>query len=126
MSRVFILKQRPNRLMADDFKLLASLARHSLSTVQENIDRICAWSQRMRMPLSISKCLVIHYGVNKPHFQYDCGKSILSASDTFVDLGVRRSASGFFHHHIAMVVQKGRRLVRMCFKQLQNRQPDFY
>ena len=38
---------------------------------------------------------------------------------------VRRSASGFFHDHIAMVAQKGRRLVRMCFRQLQSRQSDF-
>ena len=77
------------------------------------------------MPLSISKCLVIHYGVNNPHFQYDCGTSILSVSDTFVDLGMRRSASGFFHDHIAVVAQKGRQLVEMCFRQLQSRQPDF-
>ena len=51
----------------------------------------------------------IHYGVNNLHFQYDCGTSILLASDTFVDLGVRRSASGLFHDHydIAMVAQKG-------------------
>ena len=113
----------PSVAFAYDFKLLASLARHSHSAVQENIDRIYAWSQRMRMPLSISKCLVIHYGVNNPHFQYDCGTSILPASDTFADLGVRRSAS--FHDHIAMVAQKGRRLVGMCFRQLQSRQPDF-
>ena len=110
----------PSVAFADDFKLLASLARNSHGTVQENIDRIYAWSQRMRMPLSISKCLVIHYSVNNPHFQYDCGTSILAPSDTFVDLGVRRSASGFFHDHIAMVTQKGRRLVRMCFRQLQS------
>ena len=110
---------------ADDFKLLASLTRHSHSTVQENIDHIYAWSQRKRMPLSISKCLVTHYGVNNPHFQYDCGTSILPASDTFVDLGVRRSASGLFHDHIAMVIKKDHRLVGMCFRQLQSRHPDF-
>ena len=84
----------PSVAFADDFKLLASLACYSYSTVQENIDRIYAWPQRMRMQLSISKCLVIHYGVNNPHFQYDCGTSILPASDTFVDLGVLRSAFG--------------------------------
>ena len=54
---------------ADDFKLLASLACHSHCTVQEHIERIYAWSQRMRMPLSISNCLVLHYGVSNPHFQ---------------------------------------------------------
>ena len=115
----------PSVALADDFKLLASLARHSHSAVQENIDRFFAWSQLMRMPLSISKCLVTHYGVNNPHFQYDCGTSILPASYTFVDLGVRRSTSGFFHDHIAMVAQKGRRFVGMCFRQLQSCQPDF-
>ena len=57
----------------------------------------------MRMPHSISKCLVTHYGVNNPHFQYDCGTIILPASYTFEDLGVRPSASGFFHDHIALV-----------------------
>ena len=96
-----------------------------INAVQENIDRIYSWFQRMRMPLSISKCLVIHYGVNNPHFQYDCGTSILPASDTFTDLSVRRSASGFFHDDIAMVAQKGCRLVEMCFRLLQSRQPDF-
>ena len=115
----------PSVAFADDFKLFVSLALHSHSAVQENIDRIYAWSQRMRMPFSISKCLVIHYGVNNPHFRYDCGPSILTTFDPFVDLGVRRSASGFFHDHIAMVAQKGRRSVGMCFRQHQNRQPNF-
>ena len=50
---------------------------------------------------------------------------ILPASDTFVDLSVRRLSSDFFHGHIAMVAQKGRRLVGMCFRQLQSRQSDF-
>ena len=53
------------------------------------------------------------------------GQVFLLASDTFVDLGVRRLASGFFQEHIAMVAQKGRRLAGMCFRQLQSRQPDF-
>ena len=43
-------------------------------------------------------------------FQYDSRTSILPVSDKTVDLGVRRSASGFFHDHIAMVAQKGRQL----------------
>ena len=115
----------PSVAFADDFKLLASLARYSHSIGQDNINLIFAWSQRMWMPLSISKCLVTHYGVNNPHFQYDCGTSILPASDIFVDLSVRRSACDFFHDHIAMVAQNGRRLVEMCFRQLQIRQPDF-
>ena len=77
------------------------------------------------MPLSISKCWVTYYSVNNPQFQCDCETSILPASETFVDLGARRSASGFFYDHIAMVAQKGCRLVGMCFRQLQSRQPDF-
>ena len=70
----------------------------------------------MRMPLAISKCLVTQYGVNKPHFQYDRRASILPASVAFVDLGVRRSARGFIHDHVAMVAQRDRRLVRLCFR----------
>ena len=54
---------------ADNFKPLASLARYSHSAVQENIDRNFAWSQRMQMPYSITKCLVTYNGVNNPHFQ---------------------------------------------------------
>ena len=38
----------PSVAFADDFKLLASLARHFHSAVQENIDRIFALSQRIR------------------------------------------------------------------------------
>ena len=30
-----------------------------------------------------------------------------------------------FHHHTAMVAQKGRQLVGKCFRQLQSHQPDF-
>ena len=78
LSEIYI----PSVAFADDFKLLASLAHHFHRAVQENTDRIFAWSWRIRKPLSISKCLVTHYGVNNPHFQYDCGTSILSASDT--------------------------------------------
>ena len=42
----------PSVALADDFKLLASLVRHSHSTVQENIDRIYAYG------LNVCEC---HY-----------------------------------------------------------------
>ena len=60
------------------------------------------------MHLSISKCFIPYYSVNNSHFQYDCGTNFLPASDTNMDLGVRRWASGFFYGHIAMAAQKGR------------------
>ena len=75
------------------------------------------------------------YVINS-YFQYVCGPSNLglpvcdafvdlSVRRAFVDLSVRHSASGPFHDYIAISVQKGRRLVGMCFRNFENRQSDY-
>ena len=46
---------------------------------------------------------------------------ILSDTETFSDLRVKRSIHCQYHEHIGSIVQKGRRMVGMCFRNLQGR-----
>jgi hypothetical protein len=77
------------------------------------------------MPLSIDKCQVVHCGTSNPRHNYQCGGSSLPATASFVDLGVTRSCDGTYHDHVTSVVQKGRKLVGMCLRGLQSRDPAF-
>ena len=78
----------------------------------------------MDMPLSIEKCLVIYGGPNNPKHQYQCGSAILPETDKVADLDIMRSADNTFHDHIAATATKGRRLVELCWRTMQNR--DLY
>ena len=89
MDSLLLEIEIPSVAFADDFKLLACLTRHSHKRILITCKRILiVFTHGLKVCEchSISKCLVIHYSVNNPHFQYDCGPSILPASDTFVDL----------------------------------------
>ena len=115
----------PASAYADDLKFIANLVRHSFVKIQSNINRVYDWSVAMDMPLSIEKCLVLHCGSNNPQYQYQCGSGVLSATDSAADLGITRSADGTYSEHISTVAQKGRRLVGMCFRGIQSRDPMF-
>ena len=115
----------PATAYADDLKFAVNLARHKPEAAQANVDKVYSWSVRMGMPLSLSKSMVIHYGLNNPHYRYRCGEVNLPASNSFADLGIGRSSDGLFREHAAVVAQKGRRLTGLCLRAMPCRDPQF-
>ena len=77
------------------------------------------------MPLSISNCFVAYYEANNSRLRYICRPHLMPATETFSDLGVKRLLNCQYHELISSVAQKGRRMVEMCIKNLQSRQPEF-
>jgi hypothetical protein len=110
---------------ADDLKFIVNLSRISQKLVQDNIDKVHRWSASRGMPLSVEKCLVLHCGSSNPRYDYQCGSSNLPVVESLTDLGITRSCDGTYSEHVSSVVQKGRRLVGMCFRGLQSRDASF-
>ena len=77
------------------------------------------------MPLSLEKCLVIHYGLHNSHYDYNCRNYTLNNKNSFSDLDIVRSCEGDFREHIASTVQKAHRLSGLCFRELVNRNSEF-
>ena len=115
----------PATAYADDFKFAVNLARHKPEAAQANVDKVYNWSVRMGMPLSFSKSMVIHYGLNNPHYRYRCGEVNLPASNSFADLGIGRSSDGLFREHAAVVAQKGLRVTGLCLRAMPCRDLQF-
>ena len=71
---------------------------------------MCERPVEMEIPLSFEKCLVIHYVLHNPRYDYKCGNYKLSNKNSFIDLGIVRSCERDFREHIASTVQEVRRL----------------
>ena len=111
----------PVSAYADDFKFVADLFQYTNLQVQRNISKVYEWSIEMELPLSLAKCLVVHYGTMNGHFHYICGKTYLHEEAHFSDLGILRSRDMDFRDHMANVAQKARRLIGLCFRSFTNR-----
>jgi hypothetical protein len=125
VDSLLVLLDIPAQGFADDLKIVANRVKYSASHVQENIDRVRQWSEIMGMPLSLGKLFVLYYGQNNPRHKYHCGNSTFQVADTFTDLGVLRSSEGNYHEHVINLANKGRRLMGLCRKTMQSRDPVF-
>ena len=50
------------------------------------------------MPFSFDKCLVIHYGLQNSHYNYNCGNYTSTNKNIFFDLGIVSSFGGTLGH----------------------------
>ena len=115
----------PTEGLADDLKFVIHLKRYSKEDILTSVEQVHSLSVQMGMPLSIDKCIVIHDGLNNHKIQYQCRSAILPDADEVADLGIMRSADNNFHDHIAVTATKERRLIGLCWRTMQSRDPSF-
>ena len=105
----------------DDVKMVADLEKHCAADVQRDLDIIGAWSEDYKMPLSVEKSAVLHYGPHNPEHMYTIQGSILQSTDSMRNLGVTRSVEGGFNQHIAGVVSSASRVAGALSRVFQQR-----
>ena len=127
-------------LYADDTKLYSYLldSNHTSESIQEDINILSSWSQRMQMSFNPDKCVSLHMGKNNPKYSYSLPKiysTVIKPNSTCYtlyfhplkkvkeekDLGVTVDADLNFKKHISQKIAKANSmlyLIKNCFKYL--------
>ena len=93
--------------------------------MQLNLHAISKWSEENLLPISIAKCVALHYGQRTLNCQYKiCGQQI-TAIEQCMDLGVMRDRPFSCDVHIRNVALKATRLVGMVLKAFSSRNVEF-
>jgi ribonuclease P/MRP protein subunit RPP40 len=107
------------KLYADDAKLYSTIETDTdFSKLQTNLDKLAAWSFRMQLTISVTKCAILSIGTNVPQCPYYIDQSNIERVSAVKDLGITVDESLKFAIHIDNIVAKARiraSLILKCF-----------
>ena len=113
-------------LFADDVKAAGELdGSKSADLIQEDLLAIERWSITNKLPISLPKCLCLHYGRNNSKRKYTIDGQFVTSVMSCMDLGILRSASFSYTGHVQSIVLKVSQIIRMCMKLFSSRGKDF-
>jgi hypothetical protein len=121
-----ILKHSDMVLYADDGKIVGRAAgSRDCEMVQSDLDAIYEWSVVNKLPLSLSKCLCMHFGHRNSIHSYTIGGSSLVALGECKDLGLIRTSDFKYNRHIASMIIRASRLAGMIHRVFSTRNKAF-
>ena len=113
-------------LFADDVKAAGELdGSKSTDLIQEDLLAIERWSITNKLPISLPKCLCLHYGRNNSKRKYTIDGQFVTSVMSCMDLGILRSASFSYTGHVQSIALKVSRIIGMCMKLFSSRGKDF-
>jgi hypothetical protein len=113
-------------MFADDIKGLAKVnTLNDAKCVQEDLNALGEWSAENKLPFSINKCCMLHYGLRNPNSSYCINKIILHEVDEHDDLGVLRCADFSYTKHVKRTSAKVFRLCGMYCRVFTSRSREF-
>lgn len=104
-----VIKHCRYMLYADDLKLFIKInSPEDCLNMQEDINSVCAWGLRNKLPLNIKKCYTYSFFrcSVQVQFEYTINGSNLSRPDLILDLGVTFDQKLSFIPHINRVIAK--------------------
>ena len=96
-------------MYADDATIQRKIQNeNSCKELQEDINKIKAWSEKWKMEFNVDKCHVVRFGVSKkrPIWQYKLGDEIIPSSEKEKDLGVVINYKCNHEDHINEIARK--------------------
>jgi hypothetical protein len=113
-------------LFADDAKGLAKVDDvKEAELVQGDLDAIAAWSAANKLPLSLEKSCVIHYGSGNRRSTFDFNGHMLSEVEEHDDLGILRSTDFQYSRHVSNMATKVSRVCGMFCRAFVSRSREF-
>ena len=95
------------KLFADDTKLFRTIESiEDVDTLQTDIDKLLAWSQKWQLPFNTSKCKIIHYGKKNANHAYTMNGNPITVVQDEKDLGVTFDNSLNFKIHVRNITAK--------------------
>lgn len=105
-------------LFADDLKLVRTIGdRSDCLKLQEDIDRVVAWSIQNRLYFNAAKCQVMSFSRSRSpcHHEYLVDGVRIQRVDEVRDLGVRFTVNLNFREHIISICKKSYRNLRIYY-----------
>ena len=96
-------------MFADDAKIQRKIVNeNSCKELQEDINKIKAWSEKWKMEFNVDKCHVVRFGESskRPEWQYTLGNENITSADKEKDLGVVMNFKMKREDHINQVTGK--------------------
>ena len=86
------------------------------NTIQKDLDKMFAWSQKWQLPFNQTKCKSMHLGKNNPKIKYMMSDHILCESNEEKDLGVIIGNTLKFHIQTATSIKKANSILGLVKK----------
>ena len=96
------------KLFADDLKLYTNITTSSTHNLQHQLNNIYLWSNAWQLPISFSKCTILHLGKSKNQFQYHFQNIPINESVHPTDLGIIIDPNLRFTDHVQAIVSRAR------------------
>lgn len=110
------------KIFADDIKIyypISNLQDHQL--LQTALDSISVWSNDWQLPISVTKCSVLHIGKHNKQLKYTLNKVVLPSSDNCKDLGIILEPSLQFDEYIKQIRIKANQKSNLILKYFRSR-----
>ena len=105
------------QLFADDAKLFRSTKTSGdVITLQNDINKLMAWSKEWQLPFNVDKCKSLHIGRSNSRNHYEMGGEKLGQLCEQKDLGVLVDDQLKFHKHTAAAVKKANSILGLVKK----------
>ena len=99
---------------ADDTKLFRKVKEiGDKQNLQEDIDKLVKWSEKLQMLFHFGKCKCLHTGPGNTGMNYEMGGSILSKTAKEKDLGVSMNANMKVSEQCRIAASKGNQILGM-------------
>ena len=79
--------------------------------LQKDLDNLFQWSQDWQLSFNVTKCKVLHIGLNQYHRQYRLGRDVITVSDVERDLGILVDHKLKFHEQCSSAIAKANKLL---------------
>ena len=113
------------QLFADDAKIFRSVrSQEDIRTLQDDLNKLTAWSDKWQLPFNVDKCKSLHIGKNNRQHVYEMNGQQLEQIEEQRDLGVLVDNELKFHKQTAAAVKKANAvlgLVKKSFALLDDR-----
>ena len=121
-----VIKHDKSSLFADDLKISDEVSTPECRKfLKQDVGAVYDWSVSNKLPISIAKCVILHYGRNNIKQAYTINPQIITESSNCLDLGVRRCDNMKYEHHARNTAHKAAKLYGMIMKLFCTRDPSF-
>ncbi len=120
------------KIFADDSKIFSNVLNEELcSKLQDDLDKLCDWSNKWKLRFNATKCKVLHMGHNNENHRYimldkDNNYVALTSVDEEKDLGVTFEQNLKFERHITNCVNKAQRTVGLIRRSFDYMDSDMF
>ena len=113
-------------LFADDFKAIGDAAdSNEQGLVQQDLNSIGSWSEAHYLPLSIDKCMSIHFGLQYKKRSNSINGTTIKDTEQCADLGVNRTSNFHYKVHVNDLCLRAARLSGIVARLLSTRSREF-